>query len=170
MKERFLKLRLARPTDAPVLAILSRDLIETGLGWQYDARRLRRLIEHRETLSLVACEGPVVVGFSIMEFGDETAHLVLLAVRPTYQRRGVARRMFEWLMDSAATAGIASVHLELRASNEVARAFYRAMGFAETMLIRGYYGGQEAALRMVRLLRTTTAPAFLWRPPTLDRS
>jgi len=57
------------------------------------------------------------------------------------------------------------VHLELRASNEAARRFYRALGFSETITIPRYYGGSEAALRMIRMLRVGAATAPAWQPP-----
>jgi ribosomal protein S18 acetylase RimI-like enzyme len=37
-----------------------------------------------------------------MKFHDEHAHLVLLAVRPAHQRSGTARRLIDWLVESAA--------------------------------------------------------------------
>src|SRR5256885_10067329 len=45
---------------------------------------------------------------SIMEFGDERAHLVLLAVRPSHRRSGIGQRMVEWMLESARCAGIRS--------------------------------------------------------------
>lgn len=162
-------LRVARAQDARELAILSRDLIEAGLGWTYHPERIFRLIEDPDTVTLVACDRGLLAGFAIMEFGDERAHLVLLAVRPSRQRQGVGRRMIEWLLESAATAGIASVHLELREGYSAVRAFYRAMGFAETILVPGYYRGRESAMRMVRVLHSAGPPPVHWRPPTLGK-
>lgn len=162
-----LVLRVAQPRDAHAIAALSRDHIENGLGWKYDAARVRRSIADRDTVVLVACERSVLTGFAIMGFGEERAHLVLLAVHPARRRRGIGRAMLEWLLESARTAGIASVHLELRATNEAARRFYRALGFAETMLMPRYYGGREAAMRMVRVLRAPGPLPIAWQPPAL---
>ena len=61
--------------------------------------------------------------------------------------------MIEWLLASAQVAGVSSVHVELRASNAPAYAFYRALGFVETIRVPGYYRGRETALRMIRMLR-----------------
>ncbi|MBI3373874.1 MAG: GNAT family N-acetyltransferase [Betaproteobacteria bacterium] len=160
--------RLADTRDAQGIALMSRDLIESGLGWRYDAPRVARGITDRDTVALVACEGRRVIGFAMMQFGEERAHLALLAVRPTYRRRGVARRLVEWLVESAMVAGIATVHLELRESNQAAKRFYRAMGFSETALVPGYYQGKEAALRMLRVLRRPGTVPYSWRPPRLD--
>jgi len=155
--------------DAQAIALMSRDLIEAGLGRKSEPERIRRAMNDRDTVTLVACERSQLVGFAIMEFGDERAHLVLLAVRPSHRRHSVGRRLIEWLAESVATAGLASIHLELRTSNEAARAFYRAMGFSETVQVPGYYRGKEAATRMVRVLRVPGPLPFNWRPPTLDK-
>jgi len=176
MTPRAITIRLAEPRDAQAIAVMSRDFIESGLGWKYDAARVLRAIRERETLAAVACEGKsgkgAIVGFAIMEFGDERAHLVLLAVRPSHRRTGIGQRMLEWLLESARCAGIASVHLELRAGNEAARRFYRAMGFYETVLVPGYYrsgeGKKEGALRMLRVLRVPGPLPAAWRPPRTE--
>jgi ribosomal-protein-alanine N-acetyltransferase len=162
-------LRLAHRNDAPTLAAMSRDLIETGLGWHYRTERIGQLLANPDTMSVVACEGARTAGFAIMTLGDERAHLVLLAVRADHHRRGVGRRMMQWLVDSSLTAGIATLHVELRADNKAAYMFYRALGFEQTLRIAGYYQGREAAVRMMRLLRVPGLEPVPWRPPTLDK-
>lgn len=139
------------------MAEMSRELIEVGLDWRYTPRRMAALIGDSETMALVACDASSIQGFAIMQFGDEHAHLILLCVRPAQQKRGIGRRLHEWLVESARVAGIASIQLELRADNAVALAFYRRLGFTETQLVPGYYGSQFAARRMVLQLRQAAA-------------
>jgi ribosomal-protein-alanine N-acetyltransferase len=152
-------------SDAPAIASMSRDLIEAGLGWQYRSERVGQLIDDAETVTLVARDGERVIGFAVMTFGAERAHLVLLAVSPRSRRRGIARRMVHWLLASAVTAGIASIHVELRAQNEAAYAFYRSLDFVETLRLPGYYRRRETAIRMMRMLRLPGLPLQAWRPP-----
>jgi ribosomal-protein-alanine N-acetyltransferase len=179
MTPRAITIRLAEPRDAQAIALMSRDFIESGLGWKYDAPRVLRAIRDRDTLAVVACEGNksaaargAITGFAILEFGEERAHLVLLAVRPSHRRLGIGRRLFEWLLDSARVAGMASIHLELRAANDAARRFYRAMGFYETVLVPGYYrsgeGRKEGALKMLRVLRVPGPLPYTWKPPRTE--
>lgn len=149
-----LTLRLASEHDARSIATMSRELIETGLGWSWTPGRVLRAIRDPETSTLVACEGPLILGFAIMQFAEDRAHLSLLAVRKSRQRQGIGRRMVDWLENSARVAGIARMHLELRAGNHAARAFYSEIGFAEAAQVPGYYRGVETAVRMVRVLRT----------------
>ena len=159
------ELELARPADASTLALMSRDLVETGLGWSYQPGKIAELIGNPEAVAVVTRDGRRTVGFAIMRFGDERAHLVLLAVRPPHRRRGIARRMLSWLLDSAVVAGSASVHVELRADNGPAYAMYEAMGFAETLRIPHYYRGRETAVRMLRVLRAPGLAPPVWQPP-----
>ncbi|MBS0335447.1 MAG: GNAT family N-acetyltransferase, partial [Proteobacteria bacterium] len=92
MTAKAITLRIAQPDDAQAIALMSRDLIEAGLGWKYEPERIRRAMNDRDTVTLVACDRSQLVGFAIMEFGDERAHLVLLAVRPSHRRQNVGQR------------------------------------------------------------------------------
>lgn len=149
---------------------MSRDLIETGLGWSWGPDRVARSIANKDTSTLLACDRERVVAFAIMYFGDEHAHLNLLAVRTSHQRLGIGRHMIGWLVESAYAAGVATIHLELRASNYPARSFYRSLGFTESAYIPGYYRGREMALRMVRVLRKPGLPLPAWSAPKLPKS
>jgi ribosomal protein S18 acetylase RimI-like enzyme len=94
-----------------------------------------------------------LVGFAIMQFFDEHAHLNLLAVEPAYRRFGIGRQLIEWLEETARVGGIFLVNLEVRAGNTGAQAFYRTLGYREAKYISGYYSGCEAAVRMTHDLR-----------------
>ena len=148
-----LTFELAAESDALGIARMSRDLIETGLGWSWTATRVLRSIRDPEVLVLVARDGRHIAGFAIMDFGEEAAHLALLAVDPSHRRRGVGRHLFHWLRESALTAGIAVVKLELRAGNLEAQHFYHYLGFEEIGWTAGYYRRRETALRMALRLR-----------------
>lgn len=146
-------IRLARPQDAQRMARLSRDLIETGLGWSWTPKRVLGSLQRLDTCSIVADVDDPVAGFAIMEFLDEHAHLSLLAIDRHHQRRGIGRSLVEWLETSALTAGIGIVYVEARAGNQDARDFYRTLGYREMFLMPGYYRGREAAIRMGHDLR-----------------
>ena len=150
--ESGIKLDLARRHDAHRIAAMSRELIEAGLRWSWRPERVAQQIEDRDSVVLTAKTDDRLAGFAIMHFRDETAHLNLLAVHPAYQRVGIARSMLSWLEESAATAGILEVFLEVRANNRQARAFYLSLGYEDDRLIPRYYDRREAALRMVHRL------------------
>jgi ribosomal-protein-alanine N-acetyltransferase len=89
-------------------------------------------------------------GFGIMKYGDDEAHLLLLAVRPAHARYGVGSALVDWLERSARVAGIARISLEARFANVAARNFYARLGYAQVQLLPGYYGGREASVRMAK--------------------
>ena len=143
-------MRLARPADATAIANLSRDLIEYGLQWRWTPTRVAASIRAYDVNVLVACNHDNIAGFAIMRYGDDDAHLDLLAVAPPYRRAGVGRQLLEWLEKCAVVAGIFNVALEVRAENEGAQLFYKRMGYRTLVQLPGYYQGIEAAIQMGR--------------------
>lgn len=150
MKSSELSLRLARSAEAAAIANLSRDLIEYGLGWRWTPARVAASIRAANVNVLVAYLQGNMVGFGIMRYGQDEAHLDLLAVAPAYRRAGVGRRLIEWLEKCAVVGGMFSVTLEVREGNEGAQLFYERMGYRTLGRLPGYYQGIEAALRMGR--------------------
>jgi ribosomal-protein-alanine N-acetyltransferase len=162
--------RLATLADAGEIAAMSRELIETGLGWTWTRARVARNIASASTVTLAACDQERVIGFAIMYFGDDHAHLNLLAVRRPWQRAGVGRQLLAWLEESALAAGIGTIRLELRASNRAARRFYERLGYQEVARVPEYYGGVETAVRMSRdIRRAPSGPVPDWRRLLRDR-
>ena len=145
-----LSLRLARPVDASAIANLSRDLIEYGLQWRWTPERVAASIRAANVNVLVAPIQEKIAGFGIMRYGDDDAHLDLLAVAPLHRRLGVGRQLLQWLEKCAVVAGTFNIALEVRAGNEAAQLFYKQMGYRELAHLPGYYQGVEAALRMGR--------------------
>jgi [ribosomal protein S18]-alanine N-acetyltransferase len=149
------RLEPARLTDAARLAAMSQELVESGLRPAWGATRISWYVRHPESVVLTARSDRTIAGFAIMRYADDTAHLNLLAVDPVHRRRGIACRLMTWLEETALTAGTFIIGLELRAQNEAARAFYRALGYREAGSIPGYYQGIEPAIRMVRDVRVS---------------
>lgn len=144
------KVELAKAGDAARIATMSRDLIETGLGWSWTAPRIARHVRAPESVVLAARRGASLAGFAIMRFGEEHAHLDLLGVAPGARRAGVGRGLVEWLETSALVAGISIIYLEVRATNDGALAFYERLEYQAIDRIPGYYEGRESAIRMAR--------------------
>ena len=141
---------LAEPSDAHPIAQLSRDAIEYGLPWRWTPRRVARSIRDSATNVVVARQAGHFLGFGIMKYEDDTAHLLLLAVQPAHRRKGVANALWTWLEETVRVAGIATVQLETRMRNAEALSFYRRLGFDTVGMNPGYYDGVEDAMRMVK--------------------
>jgi [ribosomal protein S18]-alanine N-acetyltransferase len=145
-------LGLARSTDAREIAEMSRDLIEQGLTWAWTPARVQHFISGSESSVVVARREGRIAAFAIMHFGDETAHLNLLAVATEHRRQGLGRQLMQWLSATALEAGVFRINLEVRIQNEAGRIFYEALGFNMLNVVQGYYQGRESALRMTRHL------------------
>jgi [ribosomal protein S18]-alanine N-acetyltransferase len=149
-------LGLARSRDAREIAEMSRDLIEQGLTWSWTPARVQHFITGAESSVIVARRERHVAAFAIMHFGDDVAHLNLLAVAPEHRRQGLGSQLMDWLTTTAIEAGVFRINLEVRTQNDAARSFYERLGFAQLGVVQGYYQGREAALRMSRRLEIAT--------------
>ena len=154
------RFELALPRDAAPIASLSRRLIEAGLPPSWPADRVLCHIKRTDSVVLTARFHAALAGFAIMQFGDDRAHLNLLAVDSTHQRRTLGRQLMHWLHESALVAGTFLLSLELRATNSGAQRFYETLGYRPGGVVPGYYQGREDALRMsldLRVGRSLTA-------------
>ena len=152
MKAEQQLIELAASADARVIADLSRDVIEQGLGWSWTAPRVLKALRDDATNVIVARRNSGVAGFAIMRYGDDTAHIVLFAVDAGHRRCGIGTALIAWLETTARTAGISAIQLEARSGNRDARAFYGQVGFNEIGVRVSYYRGVEDAVRFEKSL------------------
>jgi len=150
-------LRPAHAREAAAIASMSRRYVEAGLSPAWTPERVLRSIRHRDCTVLTATLARALTGVAIMQFGDTSAHLNLLAVEPPYRRAGIGRRLVQWLEAAAVVAGTFVISLEVRAGNASGTRFYEALGYRVAGCIQGYYEGVEDAIRMRRDLSSATA-------------
>lgn len=145
--------RLALPDEAGRIALMSREYIELDLGWSWRRERVLAAMADPATNVAVAHGSAGLLGFGIMEYGEQHAHLALLAVAPACRRQGVGAGLAGWLEASARVAGLEHIRLEAREDNPGAVAFYRRLGFEVVGRRTGYYAGVLDAIRMEKKLR-----------------
>ncbi len=145
-------IRLALPAEAHDIAAMSRDFIEHGLGWSWTSERVQLAIRDPSTNVAVILQRDRVCGFGIMQYGDEAAHLALLAVHPAHRHQGLGARLVGWLEQCACIAGSTHVRLEARADNRSAIAFYQRLGYSQYGRVAGYYEGAVDAVRLEKSL------------------
>ena len=123
------QVRAAVETDVPELLGLQQAAPESA-QWSVGA-----LLNALGGCSVAEVDG-VTVGFLLWRsLPDDDYEILNLAVDPRQRRQGVAGQLLgEFLSDVTGT-----VHLEVRESNEAARALYRRWGFSEEGVRRGYY-------------------------------
>ncbi|MBI1391070.1 MAG: ribosomal-protein-alanine N-acetyltransferase [bacterium] len=72
-------------------------------------------------------------------FPQHEAQITNIAVHPDFRRRGVAKQLLFDALNFCREREAESVFLEVRPSNESARAFYKAMGFIQVGRRKNYY-------------------------------
>lgn len=91
------------------------------------------------SLWLVALDGETVAGYVGSQSVPPEADMMNIAVAPEYRRCGIAAALIEQLVGRLAANGIASLTLEVRASNLPARGLYDRLGFSQVGLRKNYY-------------------------------
>jgi [ribosomal protein S18]-alanine N-acetyltransferase len=150
---------LAVLEDARTIAVMSRDLIEYGFQWVWQEHKIQMSIVDPSTNVAVIREHDNVVGFAMMEYEEDEAHLLLLAVAPSRQRRGLGRALVAWLEHSARAAGVERIRVEARRENIAARSLYSEAGFHEQIIERGMYSSAVDGVRLEKWLRSRVPPS-----------
>ena len=91
-----------------------------------------------------------IVGFVGVWYMVDQLHLVTIAVDPGQQRRGIGTRLLLEVFDLAMEAELNEIVLEVRESNDRARAMYEAFGFRKAGQLLDYYkDNHETAIVML---------------------
>ena len=94
------------------------------------------------------------VGFSLTRSVADETELLLIAVDPAHQRRGIGRVLLDDFVEQARAQGTRRAHLEVREGNG-AMAMYRDAGFAQVGRRRKYYHGPDgSAFDALTFMRT----------------
>ncbi|RTZ42452.1 tRNA (adenosine(37)-N6)-threonylcarbamoyltransferase complex dimerization subunit type 1 TsaB [Candidimonas sp. SYP-B2681] len=87
----------------------------------------------------VAVLGGRVVGFCMVMFAPDVAHVLVIAVVPEMQKQGVGSLLLERCEREARSRGLTTIVLEVRPSNQNALNFYRHQGFTQLAIRKDYY-------------------------------
>lgn len=138
-------LRAMRPADAAGIAAIAAET--PAEGWTARAFE-REVTTNAGARYLVAVENGVVVGFGGLWLIVDQAHITNMGVALSHRGRGIGRLLLYALFDIATRAKVDSLTLEVRVSNDVARALYTQFGFYETGRRTAYYRdtGEDALI------------------------
>jgi [ribosomal protein S18]-alanine N-acetyltransferase len=113
--------------------------------WLVELERSHRIYLAAETgrgrsRSLVGYAGAMVSG--------DDLHVMTIVADPAAQQRGIGTRLMTELVTRGVEAGASALTLEVRVSNEPAKALYRRFGLAPAGVRRGYYepDGEDALI------------------------
>ena len=111
--------------------------------------------KQRQTMLLIAREDRKIIGYLILYFVLEDGEIARIAVADEYRRKGVAGKMLRELALLCRENGVNRLMLDVRESNEAARAFYVKQGFEIDGIRKNYYSNpvENAVLMSVPLGR-----------------
>lgn len=97
------------------------------------------------------CQDGVLVGYAVVAYMLDEAHLLNICVHPRIRGEGVGRYLLRYVLATSADEGMVQLLLEVRVSNQAAIALYQDEGFCAIGQRPGYYpaaNGREDALVM----------------------
>ncbi len=104
--------------------------------------RLRRLVADllfKRATGIQPTAHEYIAGVVGLWFVSDECHVVIIASRLRERRKGVGELLLIGALEAAVSRGSRTMTLEVRASNEAARALYRKYGFQDVGLRRRYY-------------------------------
>ncbi len=111
--------------------------------------RVRRWFGHEASDESPSAATQYVVGFAGIWVMAEESHLTNIAVRQSYQHRGIGELLLISVIDLSAKLNADTITLEVRVSNTSAQSLYRKYAFTQNGLRRGYYtDNREDAMLM----------------------
>jgi [ribosomal protein S18]-alanine N-acetyltransferase len=127
-------------TSSDILGILALERAsETSAHWSEEEYRRMSSVGTPERIAFVAYELETLTGFLIARVLGGEWELENIVVAQNARRRGLGKRLLARLLETARQRAATSVFLEVRASNQPARALYAANGFQEYGLRKTYY-------------------------------
>ena len=119
------------------------DLEYQNFDYPYPPEVINFLYEsHRDTF-LVAEKDKNVIGFVIGMVQKREGHVLVIAIRDDYKKKGIGTFLMKKLIDVYKKKGITQLKLEVRASNVAALSMYRNLGFKITNRLKHYYENGE---------------------------
>lgn len=81
----------------------------------------------------------------------ERSELNYIAVITKYRRRGIAQKLFEYVVDDLKNNMVKNLSLEVNVNNESAVRFYLKNGFKIESIRKKYYGNDDAYLMVLEV-------------------
>ena len=110
-------------------------------------------LDNALSLWLVAEDDGCVAGYIGSQTVMDESDMMNVAVHPDFRRRGIAEALVNALCDALKEQGSVSLTLEVRASNDPAKALYEKLGFLQVGKRPNYYRNpKEDALILKKML------------------
>ena len=95
----------------------------------------------------------IIAGFIVFGiYSLKTAHIMILAVHPDFQRRNIGSKLLQHALNLIRNEYVTKIRLEVRTDNAAAIHFYEHFDFKNIGEIDGYYDDGSNAYLMVHEL------------------
>jgi ribosomal-protein-alanine N-acetyltransferase len=131
-----LQIRNFRLSDAVSISQILRDSTESA---QWPPESYAKLAGLPGSVFLVCETNADLVGFLAARQVADEAEILNIAVHRDFRRKGIATALLLAALDKFRSSTVASVFLELRESNQPARALYERHGFVSSGIRKSYY-------------------------------
>ena len=134
------------PTSVHVRAVREADLdriaeIErVSFSDPWSRPSFSQLLRDRRVHFIVACTpDDIIHGYAVAWFVLDEGEIANIAVQPDFRGQGIGRTLLQSVTEAAAARRASALYLEVRDSNEPARAMYSAHGFVQVGRRNRYY-------------------------------
>lgn len=124
-------------TQAHVTAVAELEKLCFSMPWSQNA--IEYELTNPLSVWIVAVDGQQVAGYIGSQAVMDEADVMNVAVLPEYRRQGVACGLVDALITALSAKQVHSLTLEVRASNEPAKAMYDKLGFVQVGRRPNYY-------------------------------
>lgn len=123
-----------------------------SVPWTDD--QLRAQLPDKMHVFIIAENGDKVLGYVGMMYVLDEGYISNVAVDPKCRRSGIADSLISELLNRAMKLELSFVTLEVRESNEPAKALYKKHGFSDVGIRKNYYSfPTENAILMTTFLK-----------------
>lgn len=133
-----MNLYIRKMTVEDVPAVVELDQNSFSLPWPERSFRFELSDNPASRCWVAEIDGRVVGMLVAWIFVDE-AHIATIATHPDYRRRGIARKLLAYALQSAMREGAQNSFLEVRESNLPAQDMYRKFGYIQVGRRKRYY-------------------------------
>ena len=105
----------------------------------WTARSIEETYNQSQAFIVTAELNDKLAGYCIVYFALDEGEIARIAVDNGLRRQGVGRKLLEQVEIICKEKGITRLMLDVRESNESARAFYKSLGFEEDGVRKNFY-------------------------------
>jgi len=135
VRRQMIRYELLAPEHVPAVA----ELEQLCFSAPWSEKAIASELTNPLSLWLVALDEEQLVGYVGSQSVLDEADMMNIAVDPRYRRNGIAQELVSALVAALSERAVRILTLEVRASNEPAKALYAKLGFEEVGRRFNYY-------------------------------